>query len=95
MRGERLKPFVEWLAERRGLPEGRRLPESGRLRRRGRRLGPLLARPVHDVEHLARGVHLVAAAALRTGGNPNLVIHHLIMPRPWPFLKDDEANHRS
>jgi MFS family permease len=68
------------LAERGGLPERRRLPERGRLRGRGRLLGPLLARPVHDVEHLARGVHLIAAAALRTGGNPNLIIHKPIMP---------------
>jgi hypothetical protein len=27
-------------------------------------------------------VHLIAAAALRAGGNPDLVIHPPIMPRP-------------
>ena len=62
------------------LPECRRLPELARLLERSRLLGPLLARPVDHVEKLARGVHLIAAAALRTGGNPNLIIHKPIMP---------------
>jgi hypothetical protein len=73
-------PELAWLPEWRRLPELARLLGLARLLERGRLREPLLARPVHDVEHLARGVHLIAAAALRTGGNPNLVIHLSIMP---------------
>jgi hypothetical protein len=79
------------------LRERARLPEPLRARLleplRARLLEPLPPRPVDHVEKLARGVHLIATAALRAGGNPNLVIHYPIMPRPWPFLKEDDAEH--